>query len=187
MSGWPTAKIAAAASADRQSVAQGAAAVKKSCRGLVVAKSLRGAVALERGDFRVDRGGLADDAKHRCGAGKGTLPELDELIDDPNRVGLEFGLLAHELRHRHGCALAGGGEVERSRKDVSLGADRVVDRLHHNPGLRCDLADRGRVVSALQEQRRGGLHDDSLGLLGSYLLPGLDRTHGTSITYQAIE
>jgi hypothetical protein len=93
-------------------------------------------------------------------------------------------LLAHELRHGEGCALAGSGEVEHPREDVSLGADRVVDRLHRDPGLLGDLADRGAVVAALQKQPRGRFNDHPLGFLGGDLLPVLDSTHPVSIPCQ---
>ena len=96
---------------DRDPRSQGIA-VCEQLRGLsVVVQPLRCAAALEDSDLRVGRGGLADDPKHRRGPRERAAPELDQLRDDPARVGLALGLLAHELRHGYGGTLAGAPDL----------------------------------------------------------------------------
>ena len=89
----------------------------------------------ERCDLGVDRRSLSDDAKNGRGARERAAPEIDYLRDQAARVELTFGLLSHELGHRHGRARSRAGEIEHARENVALRTDRVVDGLHSNAGL----------------------------------------------------
>ncbi len=68
-------------------------AVGEQLRGLpVVAEPLGAAGAFEDSDLRVGRSGFADDPEDGCGPRERDPPELDELRDDPARVGLDARL-----------------------------------------------------------------------------------------------
>ncbi len=98
-------------------------------------------------------------------------------------LGSTLGLLAHELKHGYGSALAGRGEIEDAREQVAFRADCVVDRLHGDAGLGGDPADRGGVVAVLEKQPRRGVDNHALRLLCRQLLPRLDGLHDLRIAF----